>query len=206
MDRAPISRRLAPVAVTLAVLLAACARNDGRTLQPPAAGATTPPPTSAAAADTAGGAPNSPTFVLSSPAFAAGAAIPVDFTCDGAGSPPPLSWTEPPSSAVELTMVLTDADDGAVPGTGEDVRWVVAGLPPDAGQLLSGSPLPPGAVDLGYQPPCPDPGAPAHVYVFTLYALPSPLGVDLSSTPEEVVTALAGVPAQAAQLTGFYRR
>jgi phosphatidylethanolamine-binding protein (PEBP) family uncharacterized protein len=124
---------------------AGCARGDGRTLRPPPPGATTPAPTSGEQAGTADAVGRAPTFALTSAAFVNGAALPVELTCDGAGAPPPLEWSDPPSTAVELALVLTDRDQD------DAVRWVVAGLPPEAAKLDTNA-LPTGAVDLGYEP------------------------------------------------------
>ena len=175
---------------------AGCAQGDGRILRPPPPGVTAPPATSGEQAGTVG---STPTFALTSSAFATGAALPVEFTCDGAGGPPPIEWSAPPPLSVELAVVLTDVDqDNAV-------HWVVAGLPAEAMKLDPNS-LPGGAIDLGYDAPCPDPGTGAHVYVFTLYALTSPLGLDTNSTSADAMARIESSPAQAAQLTGFYGR
>jgi phosphatidylethanolamine-binding protein (PEBP) family uncharacterized protein len=176
--------------------LAACARNDGRTMTAPPPGATTPPPTTSAQAGTV---PSVPTFTLASSAFTNGGALPADVTCDGAGKPPDLTWTAPPPNTAELAIVLTDADDADI------AYWVVAGLAPLAGSLAPGA-LPEGAVDLGYEPPCPPEGEAAHVYVFTLYAAPSPLAIGTDLAPADALARLNASPAQAAQLTGFYGR
>ncbi|MDP6667479.1 MAG: hypothetical protein QF357_08790, partial [Dehalococcoidia bacterium] len=47
---------------------------------------------------------------FSSPAFDDGDSIPVEFTCDGDGSSPPLRWSEPPSGAKALAIVVDDPD------------------------------------------------------------------------------------------------
>jgi phosphatidylethanolamine-binding protein (PEBP) family uncharacterized protein len=187
---------VALVALVAAAIAGGCARNDGRTMTAPPPGATTPPPTTAAQAGTAGSVP---TFALTSPAFTSGSALPVDNTCDGAGTPPPLEWTAPPSSAVELALVLTDANDV------DAVHWVVAGLRPEPSSLTGGA-TPAGAVDLGYDAPCPAPGDQAHVFVFTLYALTSPIGIAAGASAADAAAQVWASPAQAAQLSAFYSR
>jgi hypothetical protein len=42
--------------------------------------------------------------------------------------------------------------------------------------------------------------------VFTLYAVPSPLGLDSGVTAAEAIARIESSPAQAAQLSGFYGR
>jgi phosphatidylethanolamine-binding protein (PEBP) family uncharacterized protein len=189
----PGSVRVGIGVAALLLIVNACARNDGRTMTAPPPGATTPPPTTTAEAGTVSSAAP---FTLSSPAFTNGGALPVDVTCDGAGEPPTLTWTAPPGGTAELAILLTDADQP------ETALWVVAGLPPQAFTLAPGAP-PPGAIDLGYDPPCPPPGDAAHVYLFTLYALTSPLGIAPDSMPAEALRKINASPAQAAQLTGF---
>jgi phosphatidylethanolamine-binding protein (PEBP) family uncharacterized protein len=193
---ATFHRRLGVMGLVVLAFLGACARDDGRTMTAPPPGVTTPPPTTSAQAGTASSVP---TFALSSPSFTNGAALPVDVTCDGAGQPPTLTWTAAPAGSVELAIVLTDADET------DTARWIVAGLPPQPFTLASGA-LPVGAVDLGYDPPCPPPGDATHVYVFTLYALSSPLAIGPDVAPAEALAEINASPAQASQLTGFYER
>ena len=46
---------------------------------------------------TASAAPSGKTLTVTSPAFAANGAIPAEFTCDGEGKTPPLSWSNVPA-------------------------------------------------------------------------------------------------------------
>jgi phosphatidylethanolamine-binding protein (PEBP) family uncharacterized protein len=194
--RRPAGRVLALVVLLGGLVGAGCARNDGRAMTPPPAGAVPPSVTSG---EQAGTAASVPTFALSSSAFTNGSVFPADSGCDGAGLPPPLEWTAPPAVAVELALVLTDADDG------DAVLWVLAGLPPTEGKVTAGV-APAGAVDLGYRPPCPPPGADPHVLIFNLYALTSPLGIAPGTTPDDAVLRISTSPAQVAQLTAFVAR
>ena len=117
---------LLAVALAAAAVLGACG-TTGRTLHPPPPGATAPttastfaPATSQAAINTA------PTtagfFVLSSAAFSPGGTLPTPYTCDGAGNPPPLTWSDIPKGTVELVHALSDPDAGGY------VHWLVAGI------------------------------------------------------------------------------
>jgi hypothetical protein len=49
-------------------------------------------------------------LTVTSPIFEPGAAVPVDFTCDGADHSPPLTLSAPPASARSLTIVVDDPD------------------------------------------------------------------------------------------------
>jgi phosphatidylethanolamine-binding protein (PEBP) family uncharacterized protein len=63
-------------------------------------------------------------FVLSSPAFATGQAIPARYTCEGADISPPLRWTAPPPRTRSLLLTLIDL------GTSPPFRhWRLAAIP-----------------------------------------------------------------------------
>jgi phosphatidylethanolamine-binding protein (PEBP) family uncharacterized protein len=187
-------RRLSLVVVALVV--GACARGDGRALQAPAPGATAPTTT---APDAIEQPSTVPLFSISSPSFTNGAELPEEFTCDGAGDPPPLAWANPPAGVTELALVVADTSES---GT---IQWVVTAIPPTSAGISPGS-LPAGAVDLGYQAPCPQPGEPAHVYTFTLYGLTGPAGATPEMTPSQAADLVQGLPAQAAQMSAFFGR
>jgi len=63
-------------------------------------------------------------IAVSSPAFAAGVAIPRRFTCEGENLSPPLGWSGVPTGTVEVALVVDDPD--APRGT--YVHWVVVGI------------------------------------------------------------------------------
>jgi Raf kinase inhibitor-like YbhB/YbcL family protein len=128
--------------------------------------------TSAAAAD----------FRLTSPAFAEGGEIPVQYTCEGGSTSPPLAWSDPPAGTQSFVLSVSDPDapDPAAPRM-TWVHWVVYGLPADLRALPEGASrkLPPGARHAlndwkspDYGGPCPPKGR--HRYVFKLFALDVP--------------------------------
>ena len=152
-------------------------------------------------------------FTLSSPAFADGAAIPVEHTCDGADVSPPLAWRDPPAATRAFALIVDDPDAPA----GTWVHWVLYNLPAATAQL-------PGAIakvetlDLGsarqgrndfrhpgYGGPCPPPG-PAHRYFFKLYALDAPLEVRPGAQKKDVEAVMRGHTLGLAQLMGTYAR
>jgi Raf kinase inhibitor-like YbhB/YbcL family protein len=155
--------------VCAALVLLACS-DDGRELQPPSADQTTTLPTTSTSVAAAA------VMTFSSPSFAAGAAIPAEYTCDGESLSPALAWADLPDAAVELVVIVTDPDaDGFV-------HWVIAGLDPASLGVDPGT-VPEGAVEatndagsVGWTGPCPPPDE-SHQYVFTLYALAEPLGL-----------------------------
>lgn len=121
-----------------------------------------------------------PRLTLTSPAFAPGAAIPKQYTCQGADSSPALAWTPGPQGTQTYALIMDDPD---APG-GTWVHWVIYNLPATALALPEGASsskvpaanLPAGAAQgqtsfnrAGYGGPCPPSGT--HRYFFHLYAL-----------------------------------
>jgi len=192
-----------------AVLLAACG-TSGRTMRPPPPGATAPTTASTLATASSGAAINTaPTtagfFVLSSAAFTPGGTLPTAYTCDGAGTAPPLTWSDVPKGTAELVLALSDPDAGGY------VHWMVAGIPPTSVGLTPEK-LPPGAVVLAngkgthaYDPPCPPRGQ-SHSYEFTLYALTEPSGLTASSDAKAAIAKFDNLTPGPAVLTADYER
>ncbi len=134
------------------------------------------------------------TIRLSSPVVSDGGALPRDYTCDGAGGPPPLRWTAVPPRARSLALLVEDPD---APG-GTFVHWTLWGLPARDGGLAAGR-IPPGARQgsngfgrPGWGAPCPPKGDARHRYVFHLYALSEPLSEDPGAGASAVRSAIAG--------------
>ena len=88
------------------------------------------------------------TLTLRSPAFAAGAAIPAEYTCDGANHSPPLEWSGAPAGTRSFAFIMDDPDapDPKAPKM-TWVHWILYDMPASATGLQSAvSPkqLPPG--------------------------------------------------------------
>ena len=151
-------------------------------------------------------------FELRSVAFAQGANIPRQFTCDDADISPALSWNEPPQGTQSFALIMDDPDAPA----GTFVHWVVYNLPADSRQLperipgndaLTGGTLQ-GVNDFprtGYGGPCPPPGRP-HRYFFKLYALDAKLNLKAGARKQDVERAMKGHILAQAELMGRYGR
>ncbi len=150
---------------------------------------------------------------LTSKAFADGATIPAQHTCDGANVSPPLAWNEAPASAKSLALVVDDPD---APG-GTYTHWLVYNLPPNAKELneatTAQTTLPgdaqQGSNDFGnaaYGGPCPPPGDAAHRYRFTLYALNNTLDLPVHPQRDQLRRAMLGHIIDHGELTGRYQR
>ena len=80
-------------------------------------------------------------FMLKSEAFADGATLPAQFTCDGEDQSPPLSWSEPPQGTKSFALVVDDPD--APSGTFRhwgafNIPASTRGLPAGAGNETAG--------------------------------------------------------------------
>ena len=114
-------------------------------------------------------------LVLTSPAFPDGGTIPVQHSCDGSDSSPPLRWSGAPESTRSFALVSADPD---APGR-TFYHWAIYDIPATVTSLPEH--YPPETRDhvrqaindfgrRGYGGPCPPRGRPHH-YHFTLYAL-----------------------------------
>jgi Raf kinase inhibitor-like YbhB/YbcL family protein len=144
------------------------------------------------------------TFTLTSPVFDKNGSIPTEYTCDGAGTPPPLTWTGAPSGTRSFALIVEDPDapDPAAPKR-ILVHWVAYDIPSSAttvdGNYREGSNDRGGQ---GYTGPCPPVGR--HRYFFRLYALDSELGDLGDATKGDVEQAMKGHVLARAELVGTY--
>jgi Raf kinase inhibitor-like YbhB/YbcL family protein len=199
---------LALLAVTALVAVAAACGTSGRSMQEPEPGATAPPRRPDITTTTGAGVNTlipSDLFTLASPAFAGNDDIPKEYSCDGAGGSPPLTWGNVAPGTVELALLVTDPDaDGFV-------HWMVAGIDPATTGVAPGV-APAGSVELknsagtvGYTPMCPPPGQ-THTYEFTLYSLDAPSGITAASDTRTAAAQVASTAKGIAVLTGTYAR
>jgi len=149
-------------------------------------------------------------FTLTSPVATDGGTLPAEYTCDGGGASPALSWSNAPSGTREFALMMT-----TLPGDGTTKwNWVLYAIPPSAtglakdssgvGTLGVGSDGPQAA----YQPPCSQ-GFGAKVYTFTLYALSAPPALPASAgqvTGAALTTAIAPITLGSASLKLSYTR
>jgi Raf kinase inhibitor-like YbhB/YbcL family protein len=147
-----------------------------------------------------------------SPAFADGAPVPVEHTCEGNGSSPGLVWSEIPVNTRSFALICDDPD--APRGTW--VHWLLFNLPADAVELAPAVPpapeLPSGARqgindsgNVGYGGPCPPRGRP-HRYFFRLYALDCTLNLAPGVKRPDLDQAMAGHVLADATLMGTFQR
>lgn len=202
--RAPA--RLAIALVSLLLVAASCS-SDGRELREPGTGGATPrpteaPPTSINLFD--GVAQDS--FTLRSPATVPGGLLPFRHARAGANIPPELQWRGVPAEAEELVVVMRDVTANGF------VHWLVAGIDPTTITLFEAL-VPPGAVqalndfgELGWGGPAPPIGDDAHSYVFTVFALGEPSGLQGGEIGSSVIGDIEAKAIGVAELVTFYRQ
>lgn len=131
------------------------------------------------AANAAGG-----TFKLTSPEVIDGGVLPSDYTGDGSGATLPLAWSGAPAGTQAYVLIMHHLDPAGVAKwywTLYDIPAAVRSLPKNVsgiGKVGTGF-----RGKVGYEPPH-SRGPGAKTYIFTLYALSSPLR--LSQAPGEV--------------------
>ena len=152
---------------------------------------------------------------LTSPAFAQGGAIPVDYTEDGAKLSPPLSWIGVPPEAEGLVLLIEDQDS---PTPRPLVHAILAGLSPQDGGLAEGAlPSPNHAgedhgmgrnsfLQRAYLPPDPPRGHGPHRYAFQIFALD--VTPEFRNVPGRgaLIEALRGHVIALGKLVGTYER
>ena len=149
--------------------------------------------------------PRAPTALrVSSPAFIDGSRLPQKYTCDGAGEEPVVRAGTVPPSTRELVLVVSDPD---APG-GTYVHVTRYGLSPrgdgsvDHGGREGGN----SAGKTGWTPPCPPEGDDAHRYVWSVYALREPTGLDAGAKPSELADRIGNGVLASGTITARYAR
>ncbi|MFH0725056.1 MAG: YbhB/YbcL family Raf kinase inhibitor-like protein [Pseudomonadota bacterium] len=148
-------------------------------------------------------------FQVTSTAFSDGAAIPPQYSCNGADISPPLAFSGIPAQTQSLVVICDDPD--APEAT--FVHWVLFNLPATTTSLAENVPALPtlssgakhGVNDFGnsaYGGPCPPSGT--HRYYFKVYALDTTLTLDAGATVSAVVDAMEGHILSQAELMGTY--
>jgi Raf kinase inhibitor-like YbhB/YbcL family protein len=172
---------------------------------------------SAVAGGTAQGGFGGQPFVLQSTAFSDGGALPPEYTCDGGGQAPPLTWSGAPPATAAYALVEQDADARTTDPGMPFVEWLVYNMPIAVNQLAAGTPPRPllsnGAQQglnsnqmLGYLGPCPNPGDPPHHFTFALYALDGYVTLETGAAYPAVRDALTGHTLGQTQLTATFQR
>jgi Raf kinase inhibitor-like YbhB/YbcL family protein len=146
---------------------------------------------------------------LASPQFQDGGELPREFTCEGKGGSPALSWPGVPPNTREIALLVDDPD--AREGEGF-AHWTLWGISPDT-RTIPADKRPPGSKTAnngagtdGWIGACPPEGEPPHRYVFSLRALDTPIdgadGADAGVVRDQIEAATIGK----GELTATYAR
>jgi phosphatidylethanolamine-binding protein (PEBP) family uncharacterized protein len=141
---------------------------------------------------------------VSSPAFIDGSRLPQRYTCDGAGDEPPVEAGTVPATTSEVVLVVSDPD---APG-GAYVHVTRYGIGPrgDGSVDHGGREGLNSAGEIGWTAPCPPEGDDAHRYVWSVFALRDPTGLDAGATPGEVTESVRQGPLASGTITARYGR
>jgi len=147
-------------------------------------------------------------FTLTSNAFKTDTMIPAEYTCDGAGYSPELSWHHAPANTQSFVLIVDDPD--APMGTW--YHWLVFNIPATVDTLPKNlKKLPTGSLSAnnswhkqGYGGPCPPSGT--HRYFFKLYALDTTLQLPAGASKQRLDSAMRAHILTTAVLIGKYMR
>jgi Raf kinase inhibitor-like YbhB/YbcL family protein len=151
-------------------------------------------------------------LAISSAAFADGDSIPVEYTCDGNNTSPPLRWSDVPGGTRSIAILVDDPDAPV----GIFRHWSVYNIPSGSRSLQAGQANTVKLKDstrqafntfnkVGYSGPCPSEKQ-DHEYVFFIYALSEPLDLDDDATALDVSAALRGKVLGTGSFSGMYAR
>ncbi|SFH26455.1 phospholipid-binding protein, PBP family [Nitrosospira sp. Nsp14] len=152
---------------------------------------------------------------ITSSSFPHDGVIPTRHTCEGHDTSPELLWTDVPSGAKSLVLIVDDPDapDPAAPKR-VWVHWVLYNIPATSSGLseaIAAHDLPPGTKEgvndwqrTGYGGPCPPIGS--HRYFHKLYALDTVLPDLKQPTKAKLEEAMRGHVIATAELIGRYQK
>ncbi|OGN64563.1 MAG: kinase inhibitor [Chlamydiae bacterium RIFCSPHIGHO2_12_FULL_49_9] len=149
-------------------------------------------------------------MLLKSPAFQEGEKIPSLYTCEGKNINPPLSFSDVPTNAKNLVLIMDDPDVPVFIRKDQMYdHWVVFNIPPTTRKLEENT-KPPGiegkntSGKTGYTGPCPPDRE--HRYFFKLYALDTLLQLAAGASKKEVEKAMEGHILASSILIGRYEK
>lgn len=154
-------------------------------------------------------------IVLGSPDFQDGGNLPQDFTCDGKGISPSLTWANVPINTQSLVIIMDTIPGPLRPGevdVGNHAYLTLFNIPSTATSISAGA-ITVGTLGqnfqgkkLGYTPPCSQ-GPGAKKYSIYIYALSSKLSLSAEeATQSMLINSMKGKILSSAELGVFYAR
>jgi len=142
---------------------------------------------------------------ISSPSFNQNEVLPVQFTCDGAGTSPALQFSGAPRGTRSLVLIVVDPDvPRSIKSDGRFLHWALWNLAANRSEIIEGQ----RALGLNengpgdYIPPCPATGE--HRYLFQLYAIDYVIGNARISNEADLRAAMEGHVLERSELVGRY--
>jgi hypothetical protein len=142
---------------------------------------------------------------ISSPSFTQNEVLPVQFTCDGAGTSPALQFNGAPRGTRSLVLIVVDPDvPRSIKSDGRFLHWALWNLAANRSEIIEGQ----RALGLNengpgdYIPPCPATGE--HRYLFQLYAIDYVIGNARISNEADLRAAMEGHVLERSELVGRY--
>jgi phosphatidylethanolamine-binding protein (PEBP) family uncharacterized protein len=157
----------------------------------------------------------SKTLTVTSPDFKDGGNLPIDFTCDGKGISPSLSWSNVPSSTQSLVVIMDTIPGPLRPGEvdiGKHFYLTLFNIPATVSSIAAGA-TNIGILGqnfqgkkLGYTPPCSQ-GPGSKKYTISLFALNSKLSISpTEATENNLLSAMSGKVVASAEMNVFFSR
>jgi len=157
----------------------------------------------------------SKSMTLGSPDFKDGGNLPIDFTCDGKGISPSLSWSNVPTGAQSLAVIMDTIPGPLRPGEvdiGKHFYLTIFNIPTTVTSIAAGA-TNIGTFGqnfqgkkLGFTPPCSQ-GPGSKKYTIYLYALSSKLTITAAdATENSLLAAMNGKVISIAEMNVYYSR
>jgi Raf kinase inhibitor-like YbhB/YbcL family protein len=153
---------------------------------------------------------------IQSPAFENNQVVPRRYSGDGEDVSPELKWSDIPSNAKELALIMDDPD---APTPEPWVHWVICKISVQEKSLPEGidkkarPSKPQGVVqgknswgNIGYGGPSPPRGHGVHHYHFKLYALDAVLEMEPGLTKQQLLDKMKGHVLAEGELIGTFER
>jgi Raf kinase inhibitor-like YbhB/YbcL family protein len=144
-------------------------------------------------------------MTLTSSAFEDQGSIPLQYTCQGSNSNPPLIMKNIPAHTESLVLLVHDPDAPA----GDWVHWAVYGINPKMAIIpensIPGRELINNFNQYHYSGPCP-PAGELHHYLFDFYALDTEFAYNENGSPQTLLQRIKGHVLAKTQLTGTFKK
>ncbi len=145
-------------------------------------------------------------MIITSDAIKLDGSIISQYTCDGSGLSPSLTFSEVPVAAKSLVVIMEDPDSPE----GLFTHWLIYDMSPATLQIVEGKEPLTGKQGIndfaakGYGGPCPHTGT--HHYYFRLFALGIMLGLPEGISSKELKQAMYDNIIESAELVGTYKK